>query len=376
MAMRRQWFALVLIALTFVWATPLEAGSQATGPEYIYTSNFGDFTVSGFSVDAETGELTKIKGSPFPTGIGPEAFAASRNGRFLYLSLGEWSEGGPCGNDLAQAASYAIAPATGKLSPLDDVTLPDYCPSDLIVDRTSQFIYVALIDWGYPKVGAIAALKTKEGVMTSVDGSPFLSPVQVPPGQNPAIGTLALSHDGTVLYASDPNDAAGILIFDRDTSSGVLTFRTTFDSGSPFGPIAITPSGKYLMAAPPSGSGMYVYSIGADGDLTAVPGSPFASPENNIVNGMSISPDEKFVALAEMGGIVVQKIDPKNGSLSLVPGSPFGGYIPFAVTFDPSGAFVYVPGTAYRIDPDSGVLTEIENFKTGSYALDITAVKQ
>jgi 6-phosphogluconolactonase len=371
-----QWFPLVLVALAFMWAIPLQAGSKATGPEYVYTSNFGDFTVSGFSVNTETGKLTKITGSPFPAGIGPEAFAASRNGHFLYLSLGEWSEGGPCGNDLAQAVSYSIAPATGELSPLDNVTLPDYCPSDLIVDRTGKFVYVALIDWGYPKVGAIAALKTKAGVMTPVDGTPFLSPIQAPAGQGPAIGTLALSRDETVLYASDPNDATGIFIFDRDTSSGALTFRTTFDSESPFGPIAITPSGNYLVAAPPLGSGMYVYSIGSDGNLTAVPGSPFASPDNNIVNGMSISPNGKFVAVAEQGGIVVQKITPKNGALSLVPGSPFGGYIPYAVTFDPSGEFLYVPGTAYRIDPETGVLTRSGSFKTGSYAFDITAVKQ
>lgn len=374
--MRRwQWFSLVFIALT-LGPTPLEAGSKATGPEDIYTSNFGDFTVSGFSVNTETGDLTKIKGSPFRVGIGPEAFAASRSGRYLYLSLGEWSVGGPCGNDLAQAASYAIAAGTGELSQLDNVTLPDYCPSDLIVDRTGQFVYIALIDWGYPKVGAIAGLKTRNGMMTAVGGSPFLSPVQVPPGQNPAIGTLALSQDGTVLYASDPNDAAGILIFDRDASSGVLTFRTTFDSGSPLGPIAMTPSGTYLIAAPPAGSGMYAYSIGDHGNLTPVPGSPFASPDNSIVNGMSISPDGRFVVLAEMGGIVVQKIDAKSGALSLVPGSPFGGYIPYTVTFDPSGKFVYVPGTAYRIDPETGALTEIEHFKTGSYAFDITGVKQ
>jgi 6-phosphogluconolactonase len=377
MATRRlQWFLLILVILAFGWATPLRAGSQATGPEYLYTSNFGDFTISGFSVNTETGKLTKIKGSPFPVGIGPEAFAASRNGRFLYLSLGEWSEGGPCGNDLAQATSYGIALATGELSQLDNVTLPDYCPSDLIVDRTDKFVYVALIDWGPPKVGAIAALKTEGGVMTPVDGTPFLSPIQAPAGQGAAIGALALSHDGTVLYSSDPNDAAGILIFDRNASSGALTFRATFDSETPFGPIAITPSGKYLVAAPPLGSGMYVYSIGTEGNLTPVPGSPFASPNNNYVSAMSISPNGKFVAVAEQGGIVVEKIAPKNGALTLVPGSPFGGYFPLAITFDPSGEFVYVPGTGYRIDPETGVLTKVDTFKTGNYASDITGVKQ
>jgi 6-phosphogluconolactonase (cycloisomerase 2 family) len=371
-----QWFSFVSIAFVFAWVTPLQAGSQATGPEYVYTSNFGDFTISGFSVNTDTGKLTKIKGSPFPTGVGPLNFAASRNGHFLYLTLGQWSPGGPCGNDLADGVSYAIAPTTGELTQLDEVTLPDYCPSDLIVDRTGKFVYVALIDWGPPKVGAIAGLKTKGGVLTPVDGTPFLSPIEAPDGQGAAIGALALSHDESVLYASDPNDTAGILIFDRNASSGGLTFRTTFDSESPLGPIAITPSGKYLVAAPLLGSGMYVYSIDTNGDLTPVLGSPFASPDTNYVSAMSISPNGKFVAVAEQGGIAVEKITPKSGALTLVPGSPFGGYFPMAITFDPSGEFVYVPGTAYKMDPETGVLTKVGTFKTGSYALDIIGVRQ
>src|SRR5581483_6973950 len=219
-------------------------------------------------------------------------------------------------------------------------------------------------------------LKTRAGAMKPVDGSPFLSPIEVPPGQNPAIGMLALSLDGTVLYASDPNNTAGILIFDRDTSSGSLTFRTTFDSETHLGPIAITPSGKYLVAAPPSGSGMYVYSIGSNGDLTAVPGSPFASPNVSITDGISISPNGQFVAVAEQGGTTIQRINRTSGALSLVPGSPFGGFLPYAVTFDPSGNFVMVPGTVYRIHPETGILTKVSTFTTGNFAWDITGVRE
>jgi len=80
--------------------------------------------------------------------------------------------------------------------------------------------------------------------------------------------------------------------------------------------------------------------------------------------------------VAEQGGIAVEKITPKSGALTEVPGSPFGGYFPMAITFDPSGEFVYVPGTAYKMDPESGVLTKVGTFKTGSYALDITGVRQ
>jgi 6-phosphogluconolactonase (cycloisomerase 2 family) len=373
---RPQFFPLGLVVLALVCVAPLQAElPQAATQEFVYTSNFGDGTVSGFSVNSATGKLTKIKGSPFPAGIGAGPLTHGRNGRFLYLALLEQSPGGPCGNDLAQLISYGIAPATGDLSQTDDVTLPDYCPSSAVVDSSGKFVYVALIDFGDTKVGAIAAYESKAGVLTPVGGSPFLSPIEVPFGQQAAIGTLALSHDGTVLYASDPNDSAGILIFDRDTSTGALTFRTTFNSEMAFGAMAITPSGKFLLAAPPSGPGVYEYSIGAGGDLAAVPGSPFASPDNSIVNAVSVSPNGKFVIIAEMGGLVVQSVTPKNGALSLVPGSPFGGGLPPAVTFDPSGDFVYEPGMAYRIDSQTGVLSRISSFKTGSAPEAITAVK-
>jgi len=367
---------LSLISLALVWALPVHADSQAKTSEYVYTSNFGDFTLSGFSVDPNTGDLTELPGSPFPTGVGPEEFAASRDGRFLYVSIGQWSEGGPCGNVLAQATSYVISPETGKLMGWDTKTLPQYCPSDLIVDASGKFVYVALIDFGPPKkVGAIAALNSDYGILSPVKGSPFESPIEVPPGQNPAIGTLALGHGGQVLYASDPNDSAGILIFDRDTTTGALTFRNAYNSNTPLGPIVITPSGRYLIAAPPLGTGIYEYAIGQHGDLTPVPGSPFPSPDNTIVNGIAISPNEEFVAIAEQHGVVIQRVS-STGRLELVPGSPFGGPMPFAVTFDPSGNFVYVPGTAFQIDHETGVLTQVSTFQTGGGAMDITAVKE
>jgi 6-phosphogluconolactonase (cycloisomerase 2 family) len=365
-----------LLALALICSSLLHAESSPAGTqEFVYTSNFGGDTISGFSVNLATGKLTRIKGSPFPAGVGLGPLAHNRNGRFLYLALSLEYQGEPCGNEFAQLISYGVAPATGDLSQLDDVTMLEYCPSGIVVDSSGKFVYVALIDFGDTKVGAIAAYEAKAGVLTPVDGSPFLSPIEVPFGQQPAIGTLALSHDGTVLYPSDPNDSAGILIFDRDTSTGALTFRTTFNSGRAFGAMAVTPSGKFLLAAPPYGPEVYEYLIGPNGLLRAVPGSPFPSPDNSAVNAISVSPNGKFVVIAETEGMVVQRVTRKNGALSLVPGSPFGGGLPAAVAFDHSGDLIYVPGTAYKINPQSGVLSRVSSFKTGSSPEAIIAVK-
>jgi 6-phosphogluconolactonase (cycloisomerase 2 family) len=355
------------------------ASSHAVAQEFVYTTNFGDGTISGFFVHPGNGKLTEVPGSPFAAGVGPAPITHSPDGHFLYVALTEQFSGGPCGNDPAELLSYRIAPHTGSLTLLNDVTLPDFCSTDVITDPSGKFVYVASIHFDPDKFGEIDGFATSNGQLTPLPGSPFVSPVQVSAGQNPAIQSLAMTHDGKVVYASDPNDAAGILIFDRDTQTGALAFRSAFNSGSAFGPIAITPSGGFLIAMAPiflgnGGGGVFEYAIGANGDLTAVPGSPFAAPNSGFASALSVSPNGSFVASGVSGGVSVQRETP-DGQLSLVPGSPFGGGLPPAITFDTTGSFVYVPGTVFRINSVTGGLTQVSNFTTGNGAEGITAVR-
>lgn len=364
--------ALPVVALALL-AT---AAPAASAQEYVYISNFADGTVSGFSIDPAGGSLTEVAGSPFAAGVGAVPITHGRDGHLLFVALLEQYLGDPCGTNVAQLISYRIQRPTGRLTQVEDISLPDYCPSDVIVDPTGKFVYVAAINFGDNKFGEIPAYRTTPGgALTVLPGSPFPSPIDVSPGQGPAIQSLAITLDGTVLYASDPNDGAGILIFDRDLDSGALVFRTTFDSGTPLGAMRIDPSGKFLLALPPDGAGTYEYSIGVHGDLTSVVGSPFASPNASLTNALAFSPFGNFVAIAQTGGVIVESDIPSTGQLSLVPDSPFGCCLPFAVAFAPSGHFVYTPGTIFQIDPQTGALTQISTFQTGSYPLGMTAVR-
>jgi 6-phosphogluconolactonase len=366
------------VLLFVVLVLLVSAPSNCTAQEYVYVSNFGDSTLSAFIVDARDGHLVEIPGSPFPSGVGSGAIAAGPHGHFLFTALSEEYPGEPCGTNFAQLLGSRIG-VTGNLAQIENIVLPDYCPTDVIVDPSGKFVYVALIDFSNDqgnKVGAIAAYQTSNGFLTAVPGSPFLSPIAVSSGQQPAIGDLAISHDGKVLYASDPNDPAGILIFDRDPNSGTLGFRTTYNSGSAFGPMRISPSGKYLVALPPYGSGVYEYAMGPAGGLEAVPGSPFSSPDVSITNAVAFSPDGEFIAIAETGGILVERKNPTewSGELSLVPGSPFGSGLPPAITFG-SSDYVYVPGAVYKLNPGTGALAQVATFQTGNSAEAILAVK-
>lgn len=368
-----------VLLLFVVFVLLVSAPTNSAAQEYVYVSNFGDSTVSAYIVDPGDGHLFEIPGSPFPSGVGSGALAAGPHGHFLFTALSEEYPGEPCGTNFAQLLGSRIG-VNGNLAQIENVVLPDYCPTDVILDPSGKFVYVALIDFSNDqgnKVGAIAAFETSNGFLTAVPGSPFLSPIAVSSGQQPAIGNLAITHDGKFLYASDPNDAAGILIFDRNPGTGTLGFRSAYNSGSAFGPMRISPSGKYLVALPPSGSGVYEYAIGPNGGLDPVPGSPFSSPDVSITNAVAFSPNGEFIAIAETGGILVERKTPASwsGELSPVPGSPFGGGLPPAIAFDFSGQYLYSPGTVYKFNSQTGSLAAVSTFQTGNSAESIVVVE-
>jgi 6-phosphogluconolactonase len=76
-----------------------------------------DDTITGYSINNTTGELTELKGSPFAASGGTLGLQADPSGKFLYLSNGE------------QLLGYSINATTGALtqlstSPYDAGTFP------------------------------------------------------------------------------------------------------------------------------------------------------------------------------------------------------------------------------------------------------------
>src|SRR5215475_6698507 len=80
-------------ALTPVTGSPFTAGRTpvvvAADPSgrFLYTTNAVGNSVSGFSVDAESGALTNVPGTPFPTGVSPLAVAVDAGAQFVYVGL-------------------------------------------------------------------------------------------------------------------------------------------------------------------------------------------------------------------------------------------------------------------------------------------------
>lgn len=175
------------------------------------------------------------------------------------------------------------------------------------------------------------------GTLTMVPGSPFLTG-----GVGGAAGFYA-SHriitvtksTGSFLYASNSGASVAnpgsndISAFSINTANGFLTPIGLPVSSGASGPndisLAATPNGQFLYSGNSSFSGTISgFSIGSNGALTLLPGFPISV--NGAPDGMTVSPDGKFLAVAmSLVNTVAMFSISATGALTPVAGSPFPG---------------------------------------------------
>ena len=76
--------------------------------QFSYVANQGDNTVSGYTVNATTGALTPIPGSPFPAGSFPISVAVDPSDKFIYV----------VDNVDNNISGYTINAVSGVLAPI------------------------------------------------------------------------------------------------------------------------------------------------------------------------------------------------------------------------------------------------------------------
>jgi Lactonase, 7-bladed beta-propeller len=163
-------------------ATGLQLGSPSssggTSPQgirvtpdgkFVVVVNQGTNNVSVFSLNATTGALTEVPGSPFasgqqpgPVAIDPPVLAGTApSGKFVFV-------GDTGGNSLS---AYTIDSA-GSLRPVTGTPIPlgtNAQPSSIAVDPAGKFVYVSIM----PNQVAGFAFDPSTGVLTPITGSPF-----------------------------------------------------------------------------------------------------------------------------------------------------------------------------------------------------------
>lgn len=133
---------------------PDEIMVDSTG-SFVYTTLRATGQVAAFSIDASSGVLTTVPGSPFPAGNGPITLTTAN--KFVYVS-----------NATDQTISgYSITPVTGVLTPLSGSPFPIRAGA-LTTDPSGSFFYAA------GSTGILAfTIDSTTGGLTPIAGSPF-----------------------------------------------------------------------------------------------------------------------------------------------------------------------------------------------------------
>jgi len=99
---------------------------------FAYTSD-GVTGVAAYSINASTGGLTPLEGSPFTAGSGPSAMAMTPNGKFLYVAT------------TTAVVGFAIN-ADGSLTPTGSPASFSTPPMALSIDTTGTYLYTLTVN--------------------------------------------------------------------------------------------------------------------------------------------------------------------------------------------------------------------------------------
>lgn len=240
------------------------------------------------------------------------------------------------------------------------------------------------------------------------------APTAVTPGPQASAGGIAFSRPSGEIFVADH---AGEALFAYNNNG--TTYSSAPGSPYPLGSsegflesVTVTSDGKFVYVVGLNG-GVFGFSIGSNGQLTPIPGSPFpvlisnsvASVTDNlnkfffVISGSSISPfavnastgalsvaapafplsgtnlstdgmaattpnNFLYVALSSANGVGAFSFDTSTGALTQVTGSPFpAGKTPLTLTASGNTLYVVNSGdqtlSAFSWDSTTGALTEI-----------------
>lgn len=304
------------------------ASSRAAGP-----NSYGEIDV--LEINSESGAMRPIPDSPFPSqGRNPVAEAVSSDYSSLFV----------VNQDDNTVVQFVIG-SDGKLYPFNTVNTPGVFPLAIATDASDMFVldtYQPLPSCSpaAPCAGSIAVYPLSAGSKTAAVniGAPAVNPAN-----NANYWPLIL-----------PGAPADVIVPTGVTAlkSGGYVYVSAYDAS------AGSNSAGYIFG----------FSVGTDGVLTALSGSPW--PAGRHPSALAADPSDSYLYASDSGNADVLGYSIASGVLAPLSGSPFpAGNQPSAIAIDPSYPFLYVANsldaniTAYSMS--NGALTRLGSFATG-----------
>jgi len=280
--------------------------------KFLFAVNPRANTISIFNV-ASDGSLT-LSGAPVQAGSGPSSCVIDPTGQFLLVT-----------NSLSNNISvFSINASSGALTEIAGSPFwANTNPTNIVITHAGKFVFVT-----NPGIGMVTGYSLSSGVLTPIPGSPFFS----------GAGAAALTVDGSdrFLYVANPYAVNPLLTtvgnisgFNVDPNTGALTpiLGTPFAATDGSGPTAITvdPTGRFVYATTPGSSfSIWCFSINPpNGQLTAVTGSPFSLTSGGLFALFDPSGNYFYIGSASGTAIAGYTYNPSTGSLTAVANSPF-----------------------------------------------------
>jgi 6-phosphogluconolactonase len=246
----------------FTGAGPI-AVTVDPGGRFVYTANEGDNDVSVFSIGgaaASNPVLTPVGGSPFPVGRTPYAIATDPSGNHVYVA----------NRDDSTVSAFSLDAGTGALTEIPGSPFPlvswDQLPVSLTVHPSGKYLLV-----GTAQDVTAYSIDAATGAIAAVDASAGAGSTTAGGGQ----GSIVVDPSGSYLYVASGQFLYGFGI-DQATGYVQLLANGRTTNGGSFIQLTIDPSGKYLLVTDNSQNVTHSYKINAaDGSLTPAPGNPF-----------------------------------------------------------------------------------------------------
>jgi len=372
---RRASFLLGLLAVllgTFLVFASAGRGLPPPGPQTKYVVYVGTYTVKtaskgiyAYQFDATTGKLTPMGLAGDSTS--PAFLALHPNGRFLYAAneVGDYQ-----GQKSGAVSAFAIDPASGKLTLLNQLASRGASPCQLSLDKTGKHVLVANYYGGsvivYPvladgSLGEATAFIQHQGhsVNPQRQEGPHAHMIEVAPSGKFAL-TSDLGLDELLVYRYDatkgslaPNDPPYAKV-----TPGAGPRHFVFD-----------PSGRFVYLLNEMASSVTTFSYQADGgvlhELQTVSALPKGFSGQSTAAEIAVHPSGRFLYTSNRGhdSIAVFAIDPEKGTLTTVGSVPSGGKTPRNFAIDPTGSYLLAANqnsdniVVFKIDAASGNLT-------------------
>jgi 6-phosphogluconolactonase len=304
--------------------------------DYLYVGNGNNTYIAGFGVSS-SGGLSVLSGSPYNNGVAAQSLTVTPGNSFLYAGTTNGIYG------------YAIN-SGGSISVINSGTAvaQDMVATQMQVDSTGNYLLASGIGTTVQAQAiGIYQINTTTGLLTALTGSPlalFTGTASTPTVVTPT--SLLITPNNSYVYVSLGTLGVQVLTLgtggalSTGTSPTYLQPLSTSTSPADYG-LASNPGSAFLFVAEIN-TGLREFSIGTNGGLTEVSGSPYAVGTGPT--GVALDATGSYVYVANKGSnnISAFTLTAASGKLAAISGAPFasGGQLPIAMVNDNSKSFI------------------------------------